>query len=55
MLRNGLSYEQASINSNRKAVSAYKEALAKGASLEEATEVAFKSYEDEMKWYESLK
>jgi hypothetical protein len=51
-MRNGLSYEQASANSNRKAVNAYKESLANGASLEEATEVAFKSYEAEMKWYE---
>lgn len=51
-MRNGLSYEQASANCNRKAVNAYKEALAKGCSLEEATEIAFTSYEAEMNWYE---
>ena len=52
-MRNGLSYEQASANANRKAQKAYNDAKSLDCSVELCQYAAFKAYEDEMKYYES--
>jgi hypothetical protein len=53
MMRNGLTYAQASENCNRIAKREYDECLASGCSEYSAREVARKAYEAEMRWYES--
>ncbi len=52
MLRNGLSYSQASKNSNRLAKAAYAKAIKNGKDEDTAKLIAFVTYEKEMKWYE---
>jgi hypothetical protein len=52
MLRNGLSYSQASRNCKAIAEDAYKGALAEGRTIEESEAIAFAAYESEMAWYE---
>lgn len=52
MLRNGLSYAQASANANRIAKHEYDEYLQSGCSEDTAREAARKAYEAEMRWYE---
>lgn len=51
-MRNGLTYTQASANSDRKARLAYEATLAKGKTVPEAQDAAFVAYEAEMQWYE---
>lgn len=52
MLRNGLSYQQASENANRSAKAAYDKCIAAGATQEVAQYKASAAYEKEMNWYE---
>jgi len=51
-MRYGLSYSQASSNSNVEAHKAHDRALAEGKSKAEAQEAAAKAYDAEMRWYE---
>ncbi len=53
MLRNNLSYAQASTNANRKAQEAYHAAKDAGKPLYECQKASFEAYEAEMKWYEN--
>jgi len=52
MLRNGLSYEQASKNCNRLAKIAYDTIVNNGGSVEAAQDAAFEAYNEEMAFYE---
>jgi hypothetical protein len=52
-MRMGLSYQQASDNSNRIGQKAYDEVIKSGGSISEAQEAYRLAYEEEMKWYES--
>ena len=53
MLRNNLTYAQASANSNRKAQEAYHAAKEAGKPLVDCQKASNEAYEAEMKWYES--
>lgn len=51
-MRNGLTYQQSSDNSNRKARVVFAKAIEQGKSIAQAAELAREEYEKEMKWYE---
>ena len=53
LLRNGLSYSQASANASSTALRAYAQAKERGYPEEEALEVYRNVYDEEMDWYES--
>lgn len=52
MLRNGLSYSQASKNANEIGASAYNKAMELGKSIGECEQTFREAYEKEMNWYE---
>jgi len=52
MMRNGLSYFEASNNANNIAKKAYNNAVNNGATEDMAKHEAFVAYEKEMSWYE---
>ena len=53
MLRNGLTYSEASVNANRIAKQAYDACKAAGGTNEVAQSKAHAAYEKEMQWYEN--